>query len=179
MLLSRLQVSPDGLPMRLAKLVGHQHRHFATHHLGNWISEYPFRRLVDKENGTSFVYCNDAVRRSLRDDPEELSRLKGIPSGINRSCDFGFPWFRHGRLIPGPSHRRRCASAQLGEGLNHDQWLIPTNVAYELVVKCRSSRKLPKSEISGSPSWLTLFPLSEPSLPPVVEWERLCNQQFL
>src|SRR5437879_12798447 len=104
MLLARLQVSPNGIPMHVAKVVRHQHRDFAAHHLGNRISEYPLRSLIDKEDDTSFVYGDDPVRRRFRDDAKESGTLKGSLWGINRSRSLRVPWFRHGRLIPCPCY---------------------------------------------------------------------------
>src|SRR4029077_13715618 len=95
MLLTCLKVPPDGALMGLAKVVRHKHGDLLMQHFRNGVSEDSFRGLVDKENGTAFVDCDDGIRSRLGDDTEELGRLLEPLVGCDLSGGFWVPWFRH------------------------------------------------------------------------------------
>jgi hypothetical protein len=110
MLLIRLQVSPNGNPMRLMKVLGHKDGDLLVHHLRDGVAEDPFCSFVNKENGASFVDCQDGIRGRLGDDTEKLSGLREPFAGIAPSNSFRVPRFRHSRLITrrvaGDAHTR-------------------------------------------------------------------------
>jgi len=99
MLLTCIEVSPDGNPMRLMKVLGHKDRDLLVHHLRDGIAEDPFCSFVNKENGASFVDCYDGIRGSLGYDTEELGGLREPLLAISQSNSFRVPRFRHSRLI--------------------------------------------------------------------------------
>jgi hypothetical protein len=128
MLLTGLQVSPHGDPMRLVKVSRHEDRDLLMHHLRDGIAEDPFCRFVNKENGASFVDCDDGIGGSLGDDTEELGGLWESFLGIAQSNSFRVPTFRHSPLTTWRA-ASGCTHVQISPGLNQPQRLVAKNVA--------------------------------------------------
>ena len=129
MLLTRLQVSSDGHPMRVMKVSGHKDGDLLVHHLRDGIAEDPFCSFVNKENGASFVDCEDGIRGRLGDDTEELGGLREPFSGIAPSNSFRVPRFRHSRFITwrvaGAAHTHASSSgAQPAPEVGRDECSI-------------------------------------------------------
>ncbi len=116
MFLTCLQVSRHGGAVCLAKVMGHEHRDRLVHHLGNGVAEGSFSGGVDEENGTLLVDGDDGVGSRFGDDAEKLGGLRELFVGKDRSGDFGFPGFRHSRLVACSLAQELCLRPQSKEG---------------------------------------------------------------
>jgi hypothetical protein len=83
MLLTCLQVSPQGGPVRLLEIAGHQHGDRLVHHFRNRVAEDPFCGIVDEEDGALLIDGDDGIRSRLGDHTEELGGVGEPFDGID------------------------------------------------------------------------------------------------
>jgi hypothetical protein len=111
-----LKVAPDGGRKRLAKVVGHEHGDGLMHHFRNRVSEDSFGGFINEENGALFFDGDDGFGSRFGDDTEKAGGLGEPLTGTDCFGGFRIPWFRHGRLFPGPRRRKFCSHVQIREG---------------------------------------------------------------